>query len=83
SAINGENVGELLAKIEQLLDAGMRDYRLLIPFSNYGLLNRLRGMGSVLSQEHGEEGVTVMIRADEKDVNFACREGATLLENER
>ncbi|MEG2315341.1 MAG: GTPase HflX [Clostridia bacterium] len=83
SAINGENVGELLAKIEQLLDAGMRDYRLLIPFSNYGLLNRLRGMGSVLSQEHGEEGVTVMMRADEKDVNFACREGATLLENER
>lgn len=83
SAVTGENAGALLERIEGELDGGRKEVRLLVPFQSYGLLNRLRGMGSVLSQEHGEEGVTVVMRLEPHHVNFACSEGAKLLDGER
>lgn len=80
SAATGTNVDELLLLIERELDAGTQEVRLLIPFSNYGLLSRLHAMGSVLSQEHGDEGVTVVMRIKPQDVSFICREGAKVLD---
>lgn len=81
SAATGQNVDELLLCIERELDAGTQEVRLMIPFSSYGLLSRLHAMGSVLSQEHGDEGVTVVMRIKPSDVNFICREGAKVLES--
>ena len=83
SAVTGENVEELLLRVEKELDAGTQEVRLLIPFSNYGLLSRLHGMGSVLSQEHCETGVTVLVKMDAENVKFVCKEGATVLDDER
>ena len=57
--------------------------KLLVPFTNYGLLNRLHTLGTVLSQEYGDEGVTVVIRMEAQNVNFVCREGAKVLEEAR
>ncbi len=83
SAVTGENVEELLLRVEKELNAGTQEVRLLIPFSNYGLLSRLHGMGSVLSQEHCETGVTVLVKMDAENVKFVCKEGATVLDDER
>ena len=83
SAVTGENVEELLLRVEKELDVGTQEVRLLIPFSNYGLLSRLHGMGSVLSQEHCETGVTVLVKMDAENVKFVCKEGATVLDDER
>jgi len=83
SAVSGENLDALLAQIETELDAGTQEVKLLIPFSNYGLINRLHTMGTVLSQEYGDEGVVVTIRMDAQNVNYACREGAKVLDDER
>ena len=83
SAVTGENIEELLLRVEKELDAGTQEVRLLIPFSNYGLLSRLHGMGSVLSQEHCETGVTVLVKMDAENVKFVCKEGATVLDDER
>ena len=80
SATNGENLDRLLGAIEEKLNLGQKEFRLLIPFSAYGLLNRLRGLGTVLQQEYGEDGVRVTLRTDESTARYACREGATLLD---
>lgn len=83
SALTGFNTNELLERVERELDAGTVEVTLLVPFSAYGLLNRLHGFGSVLSQEHCDEGVTVVLRASEENVKYACREGARLISGER
>lgn len=82
SAADGTNLDELLECIEQQLDAGTEEVTLLVEFSNYGLINRLHSMGSVLKQDYAEEGVRITLRMDKQNVNFACREGAKLLDGE-
>ena len=82
SAADGTNLDELLECIEQQLDAGTEEVTLLVPFSNYGLINRLHSMGSVLKQDYAEDGVRITLRMDKQNVNFACREGAKLLDSE-
>ncbi len=82
SAKTGEGVQELLLRIEEQLDEGMQTVKLQIPFSQYGLLSKLHGYGSILAQEHGDTGVTVTLRAKAQYVKIACQEGATLLSDE-
>ncbi len=83
SAKTGEGLGELLAQIQEFLDQGMQTVRMFIPFSAYGLLSKLHSYGSVLSQDHGESGVTVALRAKAQYVKNACKEGAQLLNDEK
>ena len=52
-------------------------------FARYALADKLRRLGSVLSQEHTAEGVVLRWRAEKANVDFALREGAVLLEAER
>ena len=47
------------------------------------LTDKLRRLGSVLSQEHTAEGVMLRWRAEKANVDYALREGAVLLETER
>ncbi len=82
SAKTGEGVGQLLAAIEERLEEGMQTVKLLIPFTHYGLLSKLHGYGSVLRQDHGEEGVTVILRAKAQYVKNAYEEGALPLDDE-
>ena len=79
SAATGEGTEALLQRIEQELDAGTEEARLLIPFEKYALLGKLRKLGSVLAQEHTEEGVILTLRTDAQNVQYACKEGAFLL----
>lgn len=83
SAVTGENIEALLLKIEEAIDAGTQEVTLLIPFSNYGLLSKIHKLGSIISQEHGDIGVTVVARMEPQNVKFVCKEGAELLETER
>lgn len=83
SAVTGQNIDALLLKIEEEIDSGTQQARLLIPFSHYGLLNKIHELGSIISQEHCEEGVIVVAKMEPQNVNFVCKEGAKLLEDER
>mgnify|MGYP003294172783 CR=1 FL=1 len=82
SAVTGLGLDELLSRIEEELDAGTEEVSLLIPFDKYALTDRLRRLGSVLSQEHVNEGVILRWRAEKEQINFACKEGARLLQEE-
>ena len=83
SARTGEGVERLLQRLEDLLEGGLQTVKLLIPFKNYGLLSRLHGYGSILSREHGEDGVVVALRAKPRYIKIACKEGAALLSDEK
>ncbi|MBP3644980.1 MAG: GTPase HflX [Clostridia bacterium] len=82
SAVTGDNLDGLLDRIEQELDAGTEEVTFLVPFANYGLINRLHSMGSVLKQEYVEEGVTITLRMEKQNVDFVLREGGKLMEAE-
>jgi len=83
SAVDGAGVDDLLNRIEATLNEGMKTYRLLIPFANYGLLDKLHRTGGIYSQEHREDGVLVELHADERFVKSACKEGARLMDDEK
>lgn len=83
SASTGENVEKLLLRVENELDAGAQEVRLLVPFSRYALVSRLHTMGGVLEQRHSEEGVEIRMRITPQNVKFACREGAKVLGGEK
>ncbi len=83
SASTGENVEKLLLRVENELDAGAQEVRLLVPFSCYALVSRLHAMGGVLEQRHSDEGVELRMRITPQNVKFACREGAKVLGGEK
>ena len=83
SASTGRSVENLLLRVENELEAGAQEVRLLIPFSRYALVSRLHAMGGVLEQRHSEEGVEIRMRITPQNVKFACREGAKVLGGEK
>ncbi len=83
SASTGRSVENLLLRVEDELDAGAQEVRLLVPFSCYALVSRLHAMGGVLEQRHSDEGVELRMRITPQNVKFACREGAKVLGGEK
>ena len=53
------------------------------PIPTYQELIRLHRAGVVYRQEHREDGVLLELRADERFVKNACKEGARLLSDEQ
>ena len=82
SAATGAGVPELLARLEDALTEGTAKVKLLIPFANYGLLDKLHRAGGIYRQEHRDDGVLVELRADERFVKSAVKEGARLIGDE-
>lgn len=82
SAVRGDGLDNLLQRIEEELDAGTEEVSLLIPFAKYALTDRLRKLGSVISQEHVNEGVILRWRAEKEQIQYACKEGARLIQEE-
>ncbi len=82
SARTGEGVSALLDRIEETLGHNIKEYRLFVPFTRYGALDRLHRSAGVLHQEHRDDGVLVTVRADDQIVKIACQEGAVLLNDE-
>lgn len=82
SATTGEGMDALLARVEAALDGNTQRYRLLIPFTSYGLLDKLRRQCGIYAVEHRDDGVVVDLRGDERLVKNACKEGARLLSDE-
>ena len=72
SARTGAGLPELLAKIEKLLDDGLVDVSLLVPYTRYDLVRLVYDRGSVRSQEDLPEGVRLHARVpDEVSIRLA------------
>lgn len=66
SALTGQGVDQLVAKIEALVTEGKRRITYFIPNSDGGALNTLYRVATVESVEYGAEGMTVKALADAK-----------------
>jgi GTP-binding protein HflX len=62
SALHGQGLPELLARLDSILDAELVPASGHIPYREAGLLPLLRRMGKVESEEHGPDGVLVQGR---------------------
>ena len=66
SAKTGDGLSELSEKLENLAHGGKKQLTFVFPHSDLSKKNNLYKNATVLSEEYGEEGVTVVAVADEK-----------------
>ncbi len=82
SALAGDGVEALRGRIETMLGETVRSVRLTIPFSRYGLVEKVYRLGRVSATEHGAEGVCVTAELRDPDVKLLLEEGAKLTGDE-
>ena len=63
SAVTGAGLEELKRRMAALLERDRRCFRLLLPYGEGALLERLHREGRVLELEYGEQGVTLTVEA--------------------
>ncbi|MHB8469308.1 MAG: GTPase HflX [Gaiellaceae bacterium] len=74
SALTGEGLDELRARIADLFAERFEPVRLLLPYSEGGKLHELYSLGAPIEQrEDTEEGVLVVARLPRRDVNRFAR----------
>jgi GTP-binding protein HflX len=59
SALKGDGLERLLEEIEKRLLSSMQAVEVILPYSEGGLLNRIRRIGSIETQEHRSEGTYI------------------------
>ena len=64
SAATGENVDTLMEQIAKIIRSKERNYEVMVPFSQYALLNDLRQAGRVMQEIHEDEGTRVQVMLD-------------------
>jgi len=82
SALHGDGIGELLSRIEQLLTAKTKAYRVFIPFTAYHLLNKLRKGGMIRREEYQDDGVLLQVEAEQSVMKSLSKEGIRILDDE-
>ena len=59
SAQQGTGISKLLDKICEALSESVRQYALLLPYTQGGLLDQIRRNGRILSEKYEPEGIAV------------------------
>ena len=80
SALTGEGLDELNARIAQELQKTHMPATFFIPFSQYGVLAQIRPLGRVISESYTDEGteLVIVLPAAERD-RIAAKYGAEFL----
>lgn len=65
SAKSGENIGELIKQIAELAPGKKEKIKILIPYSDAGIIDELHKYQKVLSEEYTENGIEMELLADE------------------
>jgi GTPase len=74
SALTGEGIDELRARIADLFAERFEPVRLLLPYSEGGKLNELYSLGTPIEQrEDTDEGVLVVARLPRREINRFAR----------
>ncbi|TCL75093.1 GTP-binding protein HflX [Hydrogenispora ethanolica] len=68
SAASGAGIPELLTALRRRLSAGMGEYRLLVPFSEAGMLDRLHRQFRILEEEYTAEGVRLAVESEAEPI---------------
>ena len=80
SAKTGEGLDELKNAIAAALQESYAPTSFRIPFSRYGILSEIRGIGRVITEEHTAEGTEVTVMLAREDTERLIRKyGADIL----
>ena len=83
SAKTGEGLEELKRRIAQALQENHAPVTFQIPFSQYGLIARIRPLGRVISEDYTDAGTELRMVMSRENVNRLIREhGAAILKRE-
>lgn len=63
SARDDESVAEVHARVVAFFEASMEEAELFVPWKQHGVVSAVHESARVLSEEHGEEGTTLRVRA--------------------
>ncbi|MBQ8508444.1 MAG: GTPase HflX [Clostridia bacterium] len=66
SALTGEGLDELVAKLEYMVQNGKTDETFIIPNAEQGIVNRLYASAKIIDIDYGSEAVTVRATVDAK-----------------
>ncbi|MBQ8249052.1 MAG: GTPase HflX [Clostridia bacterium] len=66
SALTGEGLDELIAKLEAMVQNGKTNETFIIPNSDAGIVNRLYASAEIIDIDYGSEAVTVRATVDAK-----------------
>ncbi|GAB3941430.1 GTPase HflX [Corynebacterium tapiri] len=66
SAATGEGIDELTTRVEQYLNSLDVRVNVLVPFTRGDVVSRLHEVGTVLSEEYGEQGTLVDVRLPQR-----------------
>jgi len=69
SAKNKKGLDELLQAIEEILKAGRKEIKALIPYSDIGILQLIRGEGERLIEEYRPEGIYIKANVNQRIYN--------------
>ena len=67
SAVTGQGMDELLARVEAALTDTMAEMRVCIPYNHSALVERFHRSGRVASVEYGEQGITMQGLIPQRD----------------
>lgn len=66
SALTGDNIDGLLKAVNDVVNAGRRKIRIMLPHSKAGEMNLLHKNASVLETEYADDGITVFVECDDE-----------------
>ncbi len=69
SAKNSDDINRLLAEIERVIKSFKKDVKVVIPYSNGGLLNNIYGKCEIISEEYTAEVTEIRAYMDEETVS--------------
>ena len=82
SALRGKGIDDLLNCIEQILSKNSQTYRLLVPFTAYHIMDRLRKGGIIHQEVYRDDGVFLQLEADQTLIKSVIKEGIRILDDE-
>lgn len=65
SALTGAGIDELLGEIKLRLRRNLQFYRLLIPYSNAGLIDSLHCKARVMEETYREDGINILVEMEQ------------------
>ena len=83
SALNGDGIDDLLHRIEQILSAKSQTYRILVPFTAYHLISKLRKGGIIHEEIYRDDGVFLQLETDQTLMKSVIKEGIRVLDDEK
>ena len=69
SAAKGEGMELLLERVEKLLQSFRKSMKVLVPYTEGGLIGWVHGRCEIIREEHTGEGVLLEVYVDEESAN--------------